>query len=43
MNKKREYMQDRINKVVISSKNKNNTDLYRGLTEFKKGYQPESN
>jgi hypothetical protein len=26
-----------------NSKNKNIRDLYRGINEFKKGYQPQSN
>jgi hypothetical protein len=36
------------NKVIkfifqIFNKNKNIRDLYRGITEFKKGYQPKTN
>jgi hypothetical protein len=27
----------------LNSKNKNIRDMYRGLTEFKKGYQPKTN
>jgi hypothetical protein len=27
----------------LNSKNKNIRDLYRGITEFKKGYQPKTN
>jgi hypothetical protein len=27
----------------MNSKNKNTRDLYRGINEFKKGYQPKSN
>jgi hypothetical protein len=27
----------------MNSKNKNNRDLYRGINEFKRGYQPRSN
>jgi hypothetical protein len=30
-------------KNSISSKNKNIRDLYGGITEFKKGYQPKTN
>jgi hypothetical protein len=41
--KKREYLKDRINKFDSSSKNKNIRDLYRGINEFKKGYQPRTN
>jgi hypothetical protein len=36
-NKKREYLKDKINEVS-DSKNKNVGDLYRDITEFKKGY-----
>jgi hypothetical protein len=41
-NKKREYLKDKINKLESNSNNKNIRDLYRGLTEFKKGYQPKT-
>jgi hypothetical protein len=41
-NKKREYMKDKINELESNSKNKNIKDLYRGITEFKKGYQPRT-
>jgi hypothetical protein len=27
----------------MNSKNKNSRDLYRGINEFKRGYQPRSN
>jgi hypothetical protein len=42
-NKKREYFKDKINEIELNSKNKNIRDLYRGITEFKKGYQPKTN
>jgi hypothetical protein len=42
-NKKREYFKDKINKPVSNSKNKNIRDLYKGINEFKKGYQPRTN
>jgi hypothetical protein len=42
-NKKREYLKVKINEIELNSKNKNIRDLYRGITEFKKGYQPKSN
>jgi hypothetical protein len=42
-NKKREYLKDKINETELKSKNKNIRDLYRGVTEFKKGYQPKTN
>jgi hypothetical protein len=41
--KKREYLKDKINELESNSKNKNITDLYRGINEFKKGYQPRTN
>jgi hypothetical protein len=41
--KKREYMEDKINELESNSKNKNIRDLYRGINEFKKGYQPRTN
>jgi hypothetical protein len=42
-NKKREYFKDKINELESNSKNKNIRDLYRGINEFKKGYQPRTN
>jgi hypothetical protein len=42
-NKKREYLKDKINEIELNSKNKNITDLFRGITEFKKGYHPKTN
>jgi hypothetical protein len=42
-NKKREYLKDKINEPESNSKNKNIRDLYRGINEFKKGYQPRTN
>jgi hypothetical protein len=42
-NKKREYLKDQINEPATNSKNKNITDLYRGINEHKRGYQPRSN
>jgi hypothetical protein len=41
--KKREYLKNKINKLETNSKNKNIRDLYRGINEFKKGYQPRIN
>jgi hypothetical protein len=41
-NKKREYLKDKINEIELNSKNKNIGDLYRCITEFKKGYQPKT-
>jgi hypothetical protein len=42
-NKKREYLKDKINDIELNSKNRNIGDLYRGIIEFKKGYQPKTN
>jgi hypothetical protein len=41
--KKREYLKDKITEIELNSKNKNIRDLYRGITEFKKGYEPKNN
>jgi hypothetical protein len=43
INKKREYLKDKINEPVTNSKNKNIRDLYRGINGFKRGYQPRNN
>jgi hypothetical protein len=42
-NKKREYLEDKISEIELTSMNKNIRDSYRGITEFKKGYQPKTN
>jgi hypothetical protein len=42
-NKKRECLRDKINELESNSKNKNIRDLYRGISEFKEGYQPRTN
>jgi hypothetical protein len=42
-NKKKEYPKDKINDLATNSKNKKIRDLYRGIYEFKRGYQPRSN
>jgi hypothetical protein len=42
-NKKREYVKDKINELARNSKNKDIRDLYRGINEFKRGYQPRNN
>jgi hypothetical protein len=42
-NKKREYLKDKINELATNTKNKNIRDLYRGINEFKRGYQPRNN
>jgi hypothetical protein len=41
-NKKWEYLKDKINEIELNSKNKTIRDLYRYITEFKKGYHPSS-
>jgi hypothetical protein len=42
-NKKKEYLKDKINELKINNKNKNIRDLYRGISECKKGCQPRIN
>jgi hypothetical protein len=42
-NKKREHLKGKINELDTNNKNKNIRDLYRGINEFKKGYQPRIN
>jgi hypothetical protein len=36
-------LKDRIKELESNSKNKNIRDLYRGINELKKGYQPRTN
>jgi hypothetical protein len=43
MIKKRECLKGKIKEVETNNKNKNIRDLYRGINEFKKGYQPRIN
>jgi hypothetical protein len=40
---KSEYLKGKINELAMNSKNKNIRDLYRGIKEFKRAYQPRSN
>ena len=42
-NKKKEYLKAKIEELQTNSKIKNNWDLYRGIKDFKKGYQPRTN
>jgi hypothetical protein len=42
-NKKKEYLKAKINELETNSKNKNIRDLYRGISQFKRGYQPRIN
>jgi hypothetical protein len=44
MKNKREYLEGKINDLETNNKNKKNIrDLYRGINEFKKVYQPRIN
>jgi hypothetical protein len=36
-------MKEKINELATNSKNKNIRELYRGISEFKRGYQSRSN
>jgi hypothetical protein len=36
-------MKAKINELEINSKTKNIKELYRGIRDFKKGYQPRTN
>jgi hypothetical protein len=42
-NKKRVYLEDRINELESDGKNKNIKDLYRVINKFKYGYHPRTN
>jgi hypothetical protein len=42
-NKRRKYLKDKINELATNSKNKNIRDMYRGISDIKKGYQPRNN
>jgi hypothetical protein len=42
-NKKKGYLKAKINELETNSKNKNIRDLYSGISEFKRGYQPRIN
>jgi hypothetical protein len=42
-NKKRKYLKGKINDLETTNKNKNIRDMYRGINEFKRGYQPRIN
>jgi hypothetical protein len=41
-NKKNAYLNAKIENLETNSKIKNIRDLYRGISEFKKGYQPRT-
>ena len=40
-NKRKAYLRAKIEVLETNSKIKNIRDLYRGISDFKKGYQPE--
>jgi hypothetical protein len=40
-NENRKYLKDKINELTTNSKNKNISDLYRGINKFKRGYHKE--
>ena len=42
-NKKKAYLRAKIEELETNSKTKNIRDLYRGVNDFKKGYQPRCN
>jgi hypothetical protein len=42
-NKNKEYMKANINELETNSRNENIRDLYRGIDDLKKGYQPRTN
>ena len=42
-NKKKEYLKAEIHELETSSKIKNIIDLYRGISDLKKGYQSRTN
>jgi hypothetical protein len=41
--KKREYLKDKNYELAMNRKNNNIRDMYSGVNEFKKDYQPKSN
>jgi hypothetical protein len=42
-NKKKAHLKAKIEELQINSKIINTRDLYRGITDFKQGYQPRTN
>ena len=42
-NKKKAYLKAKIEDLETNSKIKNIRDLYKGISDFKKGYQPRTN
>jgi hypothetical protein len=43
INKKKDYLKAKIDALETNSKMKNIRDLYRGMNDYKKDYQPRSN
>ena len=43
LEKKRDYLKRKLSKIDTNSKNKNIGDLYKGIKDFKKGYQARVN
>jgi hypothetical protein len=43
VNKKKEYLKAKIEEHEINSEVQFNRDYYRGISDFKKGYQPRTN
>ncbi|PNF24543.1 hypothetical protein B7P43_G05401, partial [Cryptotermes secundus] len=41
--KRREYPKNKSDELAVNGKNKNIGDLYTGINDFKRGYQPRSN
>jgi hypothetical protein len=41
--KNKEYLKAKIDKIETNGKIKNIRDLYRGISDFKNGYQPRTN
>ena len=42
-NKEKEYLKAKTDELETNSTTKNITDLYSGINDFKRGYQPRSN
>jgi hypothetical protein len=42
-NKQKEYLKSKIEELENNNKIKNIRDLYRGINDLKKGYQPRTN
>jgi hypothetical protein len=42
-NKKKAYLKAKIEELETNSKLKNVRDMYMGINDFKKGYQPRTN